>query len=199
METARKPFPLQILFLVLLPVICLTIGWFHVPSPVSADKERKTFAREKLENALLPKAPDINTPAKGIELGKQLQFLGANLPKSAVTPGETIDLEFYFKTLQPLDRNWKIFLHIDPTQHGRRIHGDHSPVQGKYNTSLWQKNEILKDRHPQTIPANAAAGTYTIWLGFYIGDERLPITQGNKPHHDGSNRIRAGTIRVGRK
>ena len=190
---------MKILIVVLVPVICLGVGWFHVPQPVSADKERKTFAREKLDNALLPQAPKINTPAQSIEFGKQLEFLGANLPKNAVTPGESIDLEFYFKTLKPLDRDWKIFLHIDPTQQGRRIHGDHSPVQGKYATNLWQKNEILKDHHRQTIPANAAAGAYTIWLGFYIGDERLPITKGNKPHHDGSNRVRAGTIRVGLK
>jgi hypothetical protein len=189
----------KIFFLTLVPAICVIVGWFHVPSPVSAEKERQTFAREKLNNALLPSTPTINTPATGIELGKQLQFLGANLPKNAIPPGDTVDLDFYFKTLKPLDRNWKIFLHIDPTQQGRRIHGDHSPVQGKYPTNLWQKDEILKDNHRQTIPSNAAAGAYTIWLGFYVGDERLPITKGNKPHHDGSNRIRAGTIRVGQK
>ena len=46
------------------------------------------------------------------------------------------------------------------------------------------------------FPSRPLRAAGTIWMGFYIGDERLPITQGDKPNHDGSNRIRVGTITV---
>ncbi len=198
METSTSKRAFFTILLLIVPVLCILIGWFQVPKPVSADKERKTFAREKLKNELLKDVPNLNTPLQ-IGLGKKLMFMGSNLPKAPVLPGEIATLDVYFKTLESMDRNWKIFLHIDPTSQGRRIHGDHYPVRGKYATNLWQKNEIIKDSHLQVIPENATPGTYTIWLGLYIGDERLPITTGQKPHHDGSNRIRVGTITVGRK
>ena len=171
-------------------------GWANVPRPISADQERVNFERKDVKKALLKEVPKPNTAPKNIELGEQIRFLGANLPEKAVKPGQQVPLEFFFEVIKSLDRSWRIFLHIDPTSQGRRIHGDHFPVAGKYPTTLWQKGEKVADKHQQTIPASAAAGRYTIWMGFYIGDERLPITQGDKPNHDGSNRIRVGTITV---
>ena len=180
----------------IVPLTALIIGFLNVPQPTSAAKERTNFKRTKVKSALLKKAPKPNTAAQGIELGAKIRYLGANLPKKAVKPGEDVSLEFFFEVMDNLDRSWRMFLHIDPTSQGRRIHGDHQPVKSKYPTNLWQKGEKLVDKHVQRIPATAAPGQYTVWMGFYIGDERLAVTKGEKPNHDGSDRIRAGTFTV---
>ena len=180
----------------IVPLTAVIVGYLNVPHPTSAAKERSNFKRAKVKSALLEEAPKPNTAAVGIELGAKIRYLGANLPKKAVKPGDEVPLEFFFEVMDSLDRSWRMFLHIDPTSQGRRIHGDHHPVKSKYPTNLWQKGEKLVDRHLQRIPTNAAPGRYTIWMGFYIGDERLPITKGEKPNHDGGNRIRVGTLTI---
>ena len=52
---------------------------------------------------------------------------------------------FYFTPTAELDRDWMIFLHIDLRGGSYRIHGDHFPVDGKYNTTLWQVGDYVAD------------------------------------------------------
>ena len=50
METSTSKRAFLTILLISVPVLCILIGWFQVPQPVSAEKERKTFAREKLKS-----------------------------------------------------------------------------------------------------------------------------------------------------
>jgi len=40
------------------------------------------------------------------------------------------------------------------------------------------------------IPLDAPVGRYDIWIGFYIGEERLKLTNADKVQSDGSNRVK---------
>ena len=141
----------------LVPCAALLVGFINLPQPTSAEKERTNFKRNKVKSALLKGKPKPNTAPKNIELDSKLRFLGANLPKKAVKPGETVTLEFFFEVMNSLDRSWRMFLHIDPTSQGRRIHGDHHPVKSEYPTNLWQKGEKVADKHQQKIPNSLMA------------------------------------------
>ena len=95
METNNSNHKAIWLALVVFPILCLCIGWFHVPRPVSAEK-KTSFARDKLTSQLLNDVPKLNSP-NNIQLGKQLQYLGANLPQGPVKPGSTVSLDFFSK------------------------------------------------------------------------------------------------------
>jgi hypothetical protein len=53
--------------------------------------------------------------------------------------------------------------------------GDSLPVAGFRPTTSWREGEVIVDAHMIPIPANLAAGSYRLWVGFYnpIGFERL--------------------------
>ena len=82
-------------------------------------------------------------------------------------------------------------MHIDGP--GARVHGDHEPVEGLYPTTNWNVGDIVRDVHNSAIKTTDPAATYTLWVGLYSGDTRLPVKVGDK---DKDNRAKAGTLRV---
>lgn len=181
--------------LIAFPLLCFILGGFLLPRPAGTEEMRAKVDRRALSGIVLKSAPALNAPVDARLTS--IQVLGANLPTDKLKPGASLPLEFYFKALSETDQNWKIFLHIDRKGATYRIHGDHAPASGRYLTSLWQKGEIIKDVFKTTVPLDAPAGTYEVWLGFYIGDERLKWTGGDASVHDGKNRVRMGTLVVG--
>lgn len=195
-EPSLPPAPKAFQWAVLLfvPVLAFVVGAIFLPRPVPAEVERRQLDRSSLGDAVSTTRPTPNTPAD-VELGRALRFIGADVPEQA-KPGSRVTIDFYFEVQKELDRDWQMFVHIDRREGPYRIHGDHFPVEGKYQTSLWQKGEFVKDHFVKLVPFDAPAGTYDIWVGFYIGNDRLPVTGGDKELHDGSNRVRAGVLRV---
>ncbi len=126
-----------------------------------------------------------------------LELIGAKFPK-VVTPGKKFDVSLYFKVLKKIRGKYKVFLHIDGR--GNRILGDHDPVGGKIQTSLWLPGRWVVDRY--TVPASASStvstpsGWYIVYAGLFQGDRRMQVLAGPQ---DGQNRIRVGRLRVGRK
>lgn len=190
---ASKAFQWAVLLFV--PVVCFAVGVVFLPRPLAAELERQTMDRSKLDDFVSRKRPSPGSPGK-VELGEALRFIGSDVPKDNVSPGSRMTVDFHFEVLRELDRDWQMFVHIDRREGPYRIHGDHFPVDGRYQTSLWQQGEFVKDRFVKLVPFDAPAGTYDVWIGFYIGNDRLPVTGGDKALHDGDNRIRAGVITV---
>ncbi len=132
---------------------------------------------------------------KGTE--PSLVLIGATFPKR-VTPGHKFDVTLHFKVLKRIHGKYKVFLHIDGR--GNRILGDHDPVGGKYQTSLWLPGRWVVDRY--TVPASASStvstptGWYTVYMGLFQGDRRMKVLSGAQ---DGKDRIRLGRLKVGRK
>ena len=58
--------------------------------------------------------------------------------------------------------------------------------------TLWQAGDIITDRSSLRLEPNFAPGVHPLFLGFYRGDGRLPVTRGR---HD-DDRVEAGALRV---
>ena len=126
-----------------------------------------------------------------------LELIGAKFPK-VVTQGSKFEVTLHFKVLKRIHGKYKVFLHIDGR--GNRILGDHDPVGGKYQTSLWLPGRWVVDHY--SVPASSSStvstpsGTYNVYAGLFQGDRRMEVLSGPQ---DGQNRIRLGRLRVGRK
>lgn len=188
------PKALEWAILLFVPVLAFVVGGVFLPRPVPADVERQQLDRSGLAELVSTTRPTPGTPAN-VELGGSLRFLGADVPEQ-VKPGSRATIDFHFEVLKELDRDWQMFVHIDRREGAYRIHGDHYPLDGKYQTSLWQTGEFVRDHFVKLVPFDAPAGTYDIWVGFYIGNDRMPVTGGDKQLHDGENRVRAGVLQV---
>ncbi len=180
--------------LLFVPVVAFLIGGVFLPRPLPAEVERRTMDRSDLDGAVSKTRPTPGTPAD-VQLDDSLRFLGSDVP-AEVSQGSRAAIDFHFEVLKELDRDWQMFVHIDRRDGPYRIHGDHFPVEGRYQTSLWQQGEFVKDHFVKLIPFDAPPGTYDVWIGFYIGDDRLPFSGGDAALHDGDNRIRAGVLKV---
>jgi hypothetical protein len=112
-----------------------------------------------------------------------------------------VRVTLYFKVLEYIDEDWQIFIHGDSWGgFSDRIHGDHYPVNEKYRTGFWQKGEIIKDTFTIRVPGDYNAPKIAMWMGFYIGDNRMPVDTSDKSvQHDGSNRVNAGLIPVAKR
>lgn len=137
--------------------------------------------------------------AVDVQAGDRIQLLGYRLTPEAgepLGPGERLVLTLYWQTLEPMDANYTVFVHLsDPTEH---IWGQHDgqPVDGTYPTAEWMPGQIIVDPHPIEISPEAPPGSYRLMTGLYdsITGQRLSIT-GSSGVVD-ENRILVATLEV---
>lgn len=149
--------------------------------------------KNPLTQAVLFEAPAVETPLL-VDFDDKVQLLGyaLKLPHGdRVGQGEQFDITWYFKVLRSVPGNYRVFVHVDGE--GARIGGDHDPVEGRYPIRLWSPGDVIVDRQTIAVPASSARGTYTIYMGLYSGDTRLPIKQGP---HDVVDRAITGVLRI---
>ncbi len=177
------------------PALSFVVGAVALPHPKPVSEEKESVDREALGAAVSRIRPSPRSTVDA-ELGDAVKVLGADCPQDALSRGARLSCRFYFEDTAELDRDWMIFVHIDARRGSYRIHGDHFPVHGKYATTLWQPGDFIGDDWSSTVPRDAAPGVYDVWIGFYIGDERLPFSGGDPAAHDKDNRVRVATLVV---
>ncbi|MDB4964322.1 MAG: hypothetical protein JWN44_11 [Myxococcales bacterium] len=147
-----------------------------------------------LKRFISDKPPAISHPID-ISFDGKVQLVGYDVPPS-VAPRQDFKLRLYFKVIQPLGGNYKIFVHVDGA--GTRINGDHVPLDGKFPTNYWVPGTYVTDEHtirPSDNNTGSApnGGYYQIYMGMYQGAERLKVVNGPS---DGDNRARVGGIQI---
>jgi len=121
----------------------------------------------------------------------RVRLLGYDVP-DVVTRGGKFRITLYFHVLGTLPSGYKLFIHFD--QPANRFHGDHEPLDGKFPTQYWLKGDYIVDPHDVEIPLiTTPSGTYTMYMGFWLGSQRLKVIDGP---NDGVNRVRLGVLKV---
>jgi len=161
---------------------------------VAAQPVAKRKDENFLADAVTKTAPARMTHPVGINFDDRIELLGFDLElphDGHVGAGESFTLTWHFRSTRKLTTAYRVFVHIDGE--GQRIHGDHDPVEGKYPIPLWEPSDVIADRQKIDVPASSHAGEYTIYMGLYSGDTRLPIRQGPNA---GEDRARVGVLRI---
>ncbi len=132
-------------------------------------------------------------PAARVVWDDRIELVGWTTP-ATVQAGKDIDLAVVYKVLQPLDRSWKAFVHLDgPT----RINGDHEPLEGRCPTTTWRPGDYLVDHITMTA---TLPGRYAINIGFFRGLTprwtNLPISAAPAVIRDSYGQLRLATIVV---
>lgn len=121
--------------------------------------------------------------------GDALVLEGVDLRvRGALRPGVTVELGHHLRVLRPLAEE-RVFVHLDGPC--ARINADHAPAGGRYPTSLWLPGDHVRDGYTVTVPWYCPRGRYAVWVGFFHGDARLPVTSGPR---DGADRVLATTL-----
>jgi len=155
---------------------------------VQGHKDENPLARAVVTDAPKPKFPvRANFDGKIELLGYDLELPGGD----HVGAGDHFEITWYFRALRTIPGDHKIFVHIDGD--GQRIHGDHVPVDERYPVRYWDEGDVIIDRQKLEVPGNFRPATFTIFMGFFAGDNRLEVTEGEE---DDANRARVGVLRI---
>jgi len=145
------------------------------------------------EHVLSAPPANIQHPSDA-QLEDKLEYLGVDVDTDTVTPGKAFTLTHYWKVLNPVGDDWKIFVHLEtPDSKKNHLNADHVPIGGKYPVSLWKKGEIIRDIHRVSVPQSWPGNEVDIYVGAWKGPLRLKATKGN---HDSENRILAVKLPV---
>ncbi len=184
----------QWVLLLAAPLVCSVVAFAALPRPQAVDQARASFDRAELD-FVSKRAPKADRAANA-ELGGRIRLVGVSTPAEALGRGDRFTVKTDWEVLKTMDRTWEMFVHIDLKKGRHRIHGDHAPTDSAYPTPMWQVGEFVSDVWKHRVPLDAPRGEYDVFLGLYIGDERMSFSGGDKAWHAGDNRLKIGTLTV---
>ena len=118
-----------------------------------------------------------------LRLGESVELLGYDLPRTAVAPGEVLELTLYWQATEVVEDRYKVFVHLLGETYNARTENfiwgqqDNEPVGGQAPTTVWTPGEVVEDRYQIALAPDAPPGRYVLEIGMYglVGGERLPV------------------------
>ncbi len=115
--------------------------------------------------------------------GDHIALDGATLPNKTLAPGGTLPFTLHWRTTQPLAVDYTSFVHLLDASGERVAQLDWTPHDAisQLPTSAWLPEQPVVDRQALSLPADLAAGTYSLIVGWYDGRDgkRLPVGEGD--------------------
>ncbi len=97
------------------------------------------------------------------------------------TEADRLQVELLWGTAAPLGRDYQVFVHLIPVDDVQpAATGDSAPVGGRFPTSIWRPNEVVRDPHTVALES-VPPGSYNLNVGFYVLEtfERLRDENGD--------------------
>ncbi|MGQ9667805.1 MAG: hypothetical protein ACUVWB_10865, partial [Anaerolineae bacterium] len=112
-----------------------------------------------------------------LTFGESIRLVGAEIPQTEVSPGDTLDITLYWECLAAVEEDYNITLKL--WGRGMQIVGsvDTYPGWGAYPTSLWLPGQMIRDHYTIAIdPQAPAPAILRVDVGVYPLEtmERLP-------------------------
>ncbi len=148
----------------------VVVGWYHLPTGARlrlSDDAAETLTIGQIE--LLPRSGDLNLPnPMHINFENRLELVGYALTDLSPLAGDTLELTLYWRGLQPMDTDYKIFANVlDPQTLTKYAASDVMPAQWQRPTTTWTPGEIIEDTHNLSIDPATPPGIYELELGLY--------------------------------
>lgn len=123
--------------------------------------------------------------------GNQVTLLGYDVEPRRIQPGGTIEVTLYWQRGDAPSPDFTVFVHVVGPD-GLRGQHDSQPGLGSLPISTWAPGEVVADRHPVAVDANAPQGDYWIAVGWYD-----PQTGARVPLLDGADHLRlSATLQI---
>src|SRR5688572_8150521 len=97
------------------------------------------FVKANLLTAATPKL------AVNADLGGKVVYLGADVDKPSLRPGDTMTIIHYWKVVEPPGSEWRIFSHVDGATKRDWMNIDGSKMREHYGPAKWQPGDLIRD------------------------------------------------------
>ena len=149
----------------------VVVGWYHLPSGqrllLPNGNGRDSFTVGQVQ--LVPRASELEVPNPlSVNFGGLIELVGYELTDLSPAAGDTVTLTLYWRALQPIADDYKVFANIlDPLTLTKRAASDGMPAQWSAPTSTWTPGTIVKDAHTLAVSPDAPPAIYEIQVGLY--------------------------------
>jgi hypothetical protein len=126
--------------------------------------------------------PSMSHPV-GIRLGERVELLGYDLSADTLTPGETLTLTLYWRTLAEMTRGYAVFTHLLAPDGSMTGQQDNQPVRGSYPTNLWLPDEIVTDVYEIPVRPDAQGGEHRLEIGMYVPETGTRLSIEGSPEN----------------
>ncbi len=129
-----------------------------------------------------PPYPGPLATTTDIPFGDAVRLAGYEVQSGELRPGDSVRVRLEWEALQPMTRDWSVFVHLNDPVLGRPIaQRDMFPGQGLLATRLLLPGQRLVNDYVLTLPATAVApAELELVVGLYdfATGERLPAAAG---------------------
>ncbi len=145
-----------------------------------------------------PPYPGPLATAADITFGDAVRLAGYAVQSDALRPGDAVRVRLEWEALQPMTRDWSVFVHLNDPVLGRPIaQRDMFPGQGLLATRLLSPGQRLVNDYVLTLPATAVApAQLALAVGLYdfATGERLPVTAAGDTANTGPDFVTLATL-----
>jgi uncharacterized membrane protein len=137
-----------------------------------------------------PPAQTINA-----QFSDAITLTQAKMRDDLVSAGDVLPFELTWQASEPIDKRYKVFIHIGLPDAPPLAQNDSEPAAGFMPTSSWVVGQAVTDRRGVWITPMKTGDTLGVFVGMYDPNtgERLPITVNGQPAGD---RLQIGTITI---
>ncbi|MEA3342979.1 MAG: DUF1616 domain-containing protein [archaeon] len=106
---------------------------------------------------------------------EKIAFLGYDLNPTVVAPGHKFQLTYYWKSLDTVQKDYTIFVHVIGSGGKIVFQHDHRPPTP---TSGWMPGDIISEKYDVFVPSHINDSTYRIRFGLYDAStgNRMPLS-----------------------
>jgi hypothetical protein len=105
-----------------------------------------------------------------------IQLVGYDIAPPPYQAGQVLRLQLYWQALEPLDKDYTVFVHLLDGAGQLIAQQDNFPGRGTRPTSRWEPGTTVMDPYDLDLPEDLAPGDLTVTLGLYRwpDNSRLP-------------------------
>ena len=170
----------------------LEAGIYHpenLAPRLTLDDRAQPVERLLLQQVRIAPALDVvgKAPlASGAALGDKVTLAGYDIEgciwlgsQCGVRPGQKLAVTLYWQADKEMVSNEHIFVHLADSSGRPLAQHDGPPRNGTYPTTVWQRGDVVADRHELVVPLDLPAGTYQLLTGMYDAATglRLPTSE----------------------
>jgi len=102
-----------------------------------------------------------------VRLGDHIWLDGYTLLTPSAAPGDIVQLALFWRGGAPIDRRYKVFVHLLDGNGNIVAQTDREPGSDLAPTDTWTPGEQVVDRYGVALPSELASGVYPIVVGMY--------------------------------
>ena len=105
--------------------------------------------------------------ASNLSFGGKLLLMGYDLELDQLQNDEQLDVTLYWQDLEPVGENYEVVLKLLNGAYKEWGRAESQPVDGLLPTGVWQKGELIVDRHTIEILPGTPQGDYWVEVALF--------------------------------